>query len=195
MGAFEFFSKLGNVIYLSVLWFICCIPVVTIGASTTAYCYIMNKLIWNNEGYITKGFFKAFKENFKKSTKVWMVFLVAIVVLVTDYYIIVYLSGEYGGMYYAMIPAYMMLIFLLLAMLIYAFPYMAKFEDTSKNVIKNSFLMSTRHLGYTLFMMVADALILFAGFRIFLLILLIAPAAIGFINVGLLNFVFRRYEK
>ena len=54
--------KIAQVIYLSVLWLVGCIPVFTIGTSTTAYCYMMNKVIWGKEGYLTRGFVKAFKE-------------------------------------------------------------------------------------------------------------------------------------
>lgn len=36
----------------------------------------MLKVVKNEEGYIVKGFFKAFKENFKKSTIIWLILLV-----------------------------------------------------------------------------------------------------------------------
>lgn len=189
-----FFNKIGYTLYLSLLWFICCIPIFTIGASTTAYCYVLNKMIFGKEGYIARDFFKAFKDNFKSATKVWLIFMVAIAVVVMDYYIIVFLSGEYGGMYYALIPAYIMILCLLWAMLIYVFPYMAKFEDTTKNIIKNAFLMSTRHFGYTILLMVLDALIIFVGIYVFVIFLLLAPALIGFINMGVLGFVLGRYQ-
>ena len=49
-------SKLGDMICLNVMWLVCCIPVVTIGASTTALYTVMLKLVKNEEGYVFRGF-------------------------------------------------------------------------------------------------------------------------------------------
>ena len=68
-------GKIGDLICLNVLWLICCIPVITIGASTTALYTVMLRLVRNEEGYIFRGFFKAFKLNFKQSTIIWIILL------------------------------------------------------------------------------------------------------------------------
>ena len=68
-------SKLGDMICLNVMWLVCCIPVVTIGASTTALYTVMLKLVKNEEGYVFRGFLKAFKTNFKQSTIIWLIVL------------------------------------------------------------------------------------------------------------------------
>ncbi|MFQ7880190.1 MAG: DUF624 domain-containing protein [Blautia producta] len=57
-------GKVIDIIWLSTLWFICCLPIVTIGASTTALYYTSVKAIRKNRGYVTKTFFHAFKMNF-----------------------------------------------------------------------------------------------------------------------------------
>lgn len=194
MEFFDVFTKIAQVLYLSILWLVGCIPVFTIGASTTAYCYMMNKLIWGKEGYLTREFFKTFKENFKSATKVWLIFMAALIVVFLDYYIIVFLSGEYGGMYYALIPSYIMIACLLWAMLIYAFPYMARFEDSTKNILKNSFLIATRHFGHTILLMIINAGIIAGGVFGFVGLLLIAPALIGVINMIVVGFILKRYE-
>lgn len=194
MEFFDVFTKIAQVLYLSILWLVGCIPVFTIGASTTAYCYMMNKLIWGKEGYLTREFFKTFKENFKSATKVWLIFMAALIVVFLDYYIIVFLSGEYGGMYYALIPSYIMIACLLWAMLIYAFPYMARFEDSTKNILKNSFLIATRHFGHTILLMIINAGIIAGGVFGFVGLLLIAPALIGVINMIVVDFILKRYE-
>ena len=36
----QFINKLVYSVYLNILWFICCIPIVTVGASTTALFYV-----------------------------------------------------------------------------------------------------------------------------------------------------------
>ena len=69
-------NKICDMCCLNVLWLVCCIPVFTIGASTTALYTVMLKMVKNEEGYIFRGFFKAFKENFKQSTIMWLILLV-----------------------------------------------------------------------------------------------------------------------
>ena len=36
----QLINKVVYSVYLNILWFICCIPIVTIGASTTALFYV-----------------------------------------------------------------------------------------------------------------------------------------------------------
>ena len=54
----RFIGKFWDVIMLSVLWMVCSIPVVTIGASTTAMYYVTLKLVRDEDGYTFRYFFK-----------------------------------------------------------------------------------------------------------------------------------------
>ena len=58
----RFITKIANSIYLNILWFVCCLPVVTIGASTTALFYVTLKMAKNEEGNMTAAFFHSFQE-------------------------------------------------------------------------------------------------------------------------------------
>lgn len=90
----QFITKIVYSVYLNVLWFICCIPVVTAGAATTALYYVTLKMAKNEEGGITKSFFKAFKENFKQSTIVWLILLALGIVLGIDGYVLWHMRFE-----------------------------------------------------------------------------------------------------
>ena len=78
-------SKICDMVFLNVLWVICSIPIVTIGPSTTALYTVMLKIVRNEEGYIFRGFFKAFKENFKQSTVIWLIIAVFSVLCWLDF--------------------------------------------------------------------------------------------------------------
>lgn len=78
-------TKICDMVCLNVLWLICCIPIITIGASTTALYTIMLKMVKNEEGYIFRSFFKAFKENFKQSTIIWIILLALGIICCLDY--------------------------------------------------------------------------------------------------------------
>ena len=80
-------SKIIDCVWLSLLWFMCCIPVFTIGAATTALYYTINKSVKNDRGYASIEFFASFKENFKQSTIVWLIFLGMYTLLGVDYFV------------------------------------------------------------------------------------------------------------
>ena len=90
----QFITKIVYSVYLNILWFICCLPIVTIGASTTALFYVTMKMVRNEEGNITRNFFHSFKENFKQSTLVWLMLLALGIILGIDGYVLYHLRFE-----------------------------------------------------------------------------------------------------
>ena len=89
-------TKVANLMIINLLTVLCCIPVFTIGAALPAMHYMCLKMIRNEDCYICKGYFKAFKESFKQSTKVWLIMLFVILVLIADYYVITKSGLEFG---------------------------------------------------------------------------------------------------
>ncbi|MCD8068175.1 MAG: YesL family protein, partial [Lachnospiraceae bacterium] len=77
-------SKLADLMWVNILTLVCCIPIFTIGASFTAMHTVVYKLYKNEEGYITREFFKAFKSNFRQSTLMWLIYLILGLVLCGD---------------------------------------------------------------------------------------------------------------
>ena len=68
---FAVLTKLTYSAYLNILWLVCSLPIVTIGASTTALFYVTLKMAEDRDDGLTRMFFKAFRENFKPATKLW----------------------------------------------------------------------------------------------------------------------------
>ena len=62
---FRGMNQVGNVIAVTLMWLVGCIPIVTIGTSTTAMYYTMVKSVRHGEGYVTKEFLGAYKRNLK----------------------------------------------------------------------------------------------------------------------------------
>lgn len=86
----RFLDKVTDFMILNLLFLACSVPIVTIGASITALYDVLTKMDTNREVPAAKGFLKAFKSNFVKSTKLWFVFLVVTVFLAMDVYIVGY---------------------------------------------------------------------------------------------------------
>lgn len=149
-------SKLGDMICLNVMWLVCCIPVVTIGASTTALYTVMLKLVKNEEGYVFRGFLKAFKTNFKQSTIIWLIVLVLGIVWTVDFRVAGLMPGMAG---IVMSAIFLALGFILLSVLLYIFPLTARYENGIKATFKNALILTVARLPYTLAM---DAIVVAA---------------------------------
>lgn len=144
-------SKLGDMICLNVMWLICCIPIITIGASTTALYTVMLKLVKNEEGYVFRGFLKAFKSNFKQSTIIWLIILILGIVWTVDFRVAGLMPGTAGLVLSAVFLA---LGFILLSVMLYIFPLTARYENSIKAIFKNALILTVAKLPYTLAMVV-----------------------------------------
>ena len=144
-------GKMGDMICLNVMWVICCIPIITIGASTVALYTVMLKMVKNEEGYIFRGFLKAFKTNFKQSTIIWIILLLLGILWTVDFRVAGVIPGMAGIVLRAL---FLTLGFVLLSVTIYIFPLTARYENSIKGTFKNALILTVAKLPYT-FLMVA----------------------------------------
>lgn len=132
-------TKLADLMIVNILALICCIPIVTIGASMTAMHYVCLKIARNEENYIMKMFFKSFKENFKQATIIWLIELAIIAVFVADFWILNKAPENFPDWFRTALIAFTLLV---IALSLYVFPLLAKFDNSVKATIKNSALVS-----------------------------------------------------
>ena len=147
-------NKICDMVCLNVLWLICCIPIITIGASTTALYTIMLKMVKNEEGYIFRGFFKAFKSNFKQSTIIWIILFLLGIVCWIDYRVAGVISGTAG---FVLRSIFLLVGFVLLSVIIYVFPLTARYENTIRATIRNALILTVGKLPYTVLMTAVTA--------------------------------------
>lgn len=165
MNIFSMDSMLGRFLYwiadifiLNILWIIFSLPIFTIGASTTALYYSMMQRQRRDESYIHKNFIKAFKENFKQSTILWLIMILVALVLFADLRIGLFFNINQNlliGKIFIVVSVILMIPYLFV--LLYIFPIQAKFENTIKDNLKNAILMAIGHLGYTLLLLMIVA--------------------------------------
>lgn len=144
-------NRVGDLLILNLLMIVCCLPVITVGASFTAMHYVLLKMVRGEEGYLVRGFFKSFKRNFKQATIIWLIMLVVIAIYVGDVLIFNYSQIVFPKALIAIVVAVAVLA-LLIAM--YIFPLLSRFDNTVWNTIKNAALMSFLNLPKTLLMLV-----------------------------------------
>lgn len=143
----RFLTKITDLLILNIAFLITCIPLFTIGAAITSMYEITLKMVKDEEAYILKSYWKAFKSNFKKSTGVWLVLVVMSIILIVDLYIAGHSDGQMWQILYVVIASFGMILWMTFA---YIFPLQAKFVNTFKNTWKNAIFMAIRHLPTTI---------------------------------------------
>lgn len=143
---FSTLNKITDLIWLNILWLICCIPIFTIGASTTALFYVTLHMAQNEGSGVTKTFFREFKRNFKQSTGIWLIFLAVGALLVSDLYIIVWMMELPNLLHTVFVCLNFVLLLYYVMTLLYVFPLQCTFENKVKHTIKNAMILSIGHL-------------------------------------------------
>ena len=84
-GFARFMNKVGDCVFATVLWLVFCIPVITIGASTSALFTVVRRVRKGTGGKVWESFRDAFRGNFRPATLSWLVQLILMVVLYIDH--------------------------------------------------------------------------------------------------------------
>ncbi len=190
----QFLNKVADLMWLNLLTLLCCIPVITIGASLTSAHYVALKMRRNEEGYIAKEFFKAFKMNFKQSTLIWLILLVIAAVIGADLYIIKETDLGIPEAFRVIIMAVGLLV---VFMAVWVFPVQAKFVNTIGQTMKNAFSLSVIQIPKTLLMIVlyiAPPVLCILFLQIFPLYFILGLSLPIYVSAMLYNKMFQKLE-
>lgn len=147
----QFLNKVADLMLVNILTMVCCIPIFTAGAAFTAMHYMALKIVRDEECYITRGYFKSFRENFRQSTIIWLLLIVLAAILGTDFYIIEKSGIEFGKVFQTIITMFAVMAAFTAVMV---FPVQAKFGNPIKNTIKNAFVVSILQFPKTFAMII-----------------------------------------
>ena len=163
----QLFLKLAYGCCLNVLWLVCCLPIFTIGASTTALYYTSFKIAKDEGSYITTMFFRSFKQNFKQATIIWLIMLGVGALIVGDAILLSRLRDASAGTAAVVWTLLLACIFACMIayviVLVYIFPLLSIASNTTANMFKNAFLIGTHYLFVTI-------LVVFVHFAMFFLV-------------------------
>ncbi|NLW89913.1 MAG: YesL family protein [Clostridiaceae bacterium] len=189
----RFMMRLVDVIVLSFLTLLCCLPIITIGAAFSALYYVLLKMVRDTEGSIVRSYFKGFKDNFVKGTMLWVIMAVIIFLLYMDFFL---LSNV--GMDHSDLIRILLLIMSAFIIMVgnYIFPMQAQFENTVWGTIKKSFLVCVMNLPKSLLLLLIMAcplvILLFFPETVYFLPF-VSVAAIPYLKTQILVRVFDRY--
>ena len=161
------FLKLSYACCLNFMWLVCCLPVFTIGASTTALYYTSFKIAKDEGSFITTMFFRSFRQNFKQVTVIWLIMLAAGLAIVLDARLLYQLHSTTTGaaaVVWTLLLAVVFACMVLYAIvLVHIFPLLSIASNTTRNMFKNALLIGTRYLFVTI-------LVFFVHYAMFFLV-------------------------
>lgn len=180
---------------LNLLWLICSLPIVTVGASTTALYSVTIKLIRDAESTsIVRQFFDSFRANFKQATQLWLLLLGVGVFLGLDAYTLFHLRQTTTGapailwtVFFAVILAAILLYSIVMA---YIFPMLAYFNNSNRAMLLNSFLVGIHYLFCTIVVLAIHVAMFYVIVNLFTPLLLFAEGLCALASSYFLSTVF-----
>lgn len=145
-GARKFYNvmdKFGDLFYLNILFLLTSLPIITIGASFTALYTVTNKMVDDDEPPVKEAYFKAFKENFKQSTIIWVIDLIIFYLMYLQYQYVILYNTEGAKLLFVVLG--FEFIFMAFAVPL-QFPLIARYINTTGNMFKNALILSLANL-------------------------------------------------
>ena len=140
-----------NLVMLNILWLICCLPIFTAGAATTALYYTIFQYQVEGNDAVLQPFFHAFRVNFKQTTLLWIPLFLISILLIFDTFFLLTNGGK--------ILQWVMLMLALMmdvAILTYLFPLIARFEMRGKGLLSTALSLFVLHLPASLVMILVN---------------------------------------
>ena len=135
----SFINKVIDLVVLSIVFTLCCIPIVTIGTAWAALYYAVVKTVRRHRSYAVREFWHAFKDNLRQGVIVHIIWLLfAFMMLVTDLPLVLTLleSGKVQNV--ILLILFGMKAFILLGAVCWVYPLMSRFRESLWKLLQAS---------------------------------------------------------
>ncbi len=160
------FMRIGSVIFdvlvITVLFLVCCVPIVTFGAAATAMWRAMMMIHEGRDSGEIRKFFITFAQNLKLSTKVWLPLVVLGGIVAADIYICWVMDVESSAVLSAMRGLTIAATFMYLSVISYIFAGIARYEVTFRQAYTNAIILMAKNVGKSVAIVLMNALIIFS---------------------------------
>ena len=142
---------IGDIVIMSALFLLFCLPVVTVGASVTALYYTVYRKYRKNSDTLSKDFMHSLKTNLRNGIIIHLIYLVYGAITAFNIYI------AFNGYGNVTLPEwYQIVSFLPLLPVIFTLPFvyplLARFNNGIKGTVKNSFTLCM--IGFPRFLLI-----------------------------------------
>lgn len=145
--ATRFLTSLCNLLLLNLIFIVSCIPVITIGAAVTSLYRITIAILAGDNPSVIKDYFRCYRENFLKATGLLLLYSVLTAFFVFEIYMIRTMLDP-SFQWTAFFPFFFILV--IVASSFYSFPLLAWFDESFKQILKNSLLIALTNLPVTI---------------------------------------------
>lgn len=152
----QFLARVGDLIIVNVLFLLCCLPVVTVGASLAAMQKVTQAMALEEDNGIVKTFFRGFRENFRQATALWVMILVFAVSMLFNYLIVMGFTA--GTVSLVLKWVLVILAVLVLVLAVYMFPLLARYQNTIREHAVNALILAVVKLPRTIALVALAAL-------------------------------------
>ena len=151
----SFLGRIYNLAYAGFLWFLTSLPLITIGASTTALYSYAFAVTEQQDGYVGRTFFASFRKNFGKATCIWIGMIVIFGFLFFD----AYLASTGHSLVSKILFFTILAVVIILAMLaVHIFPFLAKWDLPYKDMAKSIVFIGIGTLPISITLLVVNLL-------------------------------------
>lgn len=194
--AMLFLGRVFDIVAVNLLWLICSLPVVTLGASTGAMYYVLMKMARKDAIHVWKDFFCGFRLTWKRGT---LSLLLVLPVLALAYLNVSFLMGNPLNLPSLGLVVFALPVLLALMVVSFLYPLLGFYSDRLRIALHNAFFLAISHLPTALLVTVLNLIpfvLLARSFELFLNLLLVwvflAFGVIGYLNSKLLLRIFRK---
>lgn len=152
----HFLSEVGDMIIANLLFLVCSIPIVTIGANWAALHKITQTIASQEDQMLLSTYFRTFRENFKQATIVWLLLLFFLVCMGANYFLIITLTV--GTVQTVLKGLLAFLTVFVLGIGAYIFPLMVRYDNTLRQHFINAVVLCVIRLPKTLMMVFVNIL-------------------------------------
>ncbi len=131
-------NQIMDCLLLTLLWVVSSLPVITIGASTTALYATVDKVFRREEGSIWKEYWRIFRRDFKRATCLWGIMVLILAVLGVNFYAAFSAGVSNESLVIALQIGALFLTAIMAIWLQCWFPYLSRFDDSVKIILKNT---------------------------------------------------------
>jgi len=186
-------SKIFDIGYLSIVFIISCIPIITMGAAFTALYYTTVKVIRKERGYVFKEYMRSFKLNFFPATKMWIVELIIIVVMLFNITSVMEGEDNVSGF---MLGAYIVLSVLVYAVSCYMYPVLSRFVMKNTQIVRMSLYLVGKYIYFTIPLIIISAAAIVSVFLLIPylpIVPIIVPGLASLLYSYIMEIILRKY--
>lgn len=188
-------STLVLFIALNVIYLLCCIPIVTIGAATAALLEVMWRFADEERGHLVRGYFSALRATWRQASAVYLA-------TVAPALLLIFVSAFWFALGTGLSAAAGAITGLAALYCLAAFQFgcalVSRYENSARQTIKNAYLFPAAQPLFALGALLVPALM--AAFvmifhPVVFLFVTVGAAMCGYVVARLLGVAFRRYSR